>query len=111
MASIRTLKMETDPDFVPKDKKCKALLVLNAPASYETEVQLQDIVKTHGPVTLPSIHVWGGPTDWTWEGEQDLFRIHHSSGVVIQHEAGHFFPSEQKYYDQIVQELDKILSE
>ena len=110
MTSILALRMESDPDFLPKDKHCRAIVLFNAPASYDTEDTLKSIVVEHGPIQMPSIHVWGGPTDLTWQGEQMMRRVHHPKGIVVQHEAGHWFPSDTKYYDEILNALDKALA-
>jgi hypothetical protein len=34
---------------------------------------------------VPSIHKWGGETDFTWDEQQALANIHHADGIVIQH--------------------------
>lgn len=95
------------------DKPCRGILCMNAPNSYETEMTLGPLVAQHGPVTqIPSLHVWGGKSDHTYEGSQKLKRVHHhptSSGPAIEHEAGHFFPQEQHYYDDICQALQEMM--
>lgn len=110
MASILTLLMESDDNFVPSDKKWSGTILFNAPASYETEVTLKKSVDQHGTVQTPSIHVFGGEMDITWEGQQKMKNVHHPTGHVIQHEAGHFFPTEQKYYDDILKALNEMVA-
>lgn len=117
MASILSLKMRAEGEaFLPKNKHWSGVLVCNAPASYETETQLAaTVIARFGPsvTNLPSVHVFGGPTDWTWEGQQQLQRIHHPHGAtIVQHEAGHFFPTGEagkRCNDQIVAALNAIV--
>lgn len=63
MASILAFKMESDASWLSKDKHCRAVLLCNGPASYETETTLSEMIQQHGTpaVQTPSIHVWGGP--------------------------------------------------
>jgi hypothetical protein len=109
MTSILSLLVESDPDWLPKDKKWSAIVLFNAPASYETEVSLKELVGKHGPIQMPSIHVFGGETDLCWAGQQMMQEIHHPNGKIVQHEAGHFFPKEQQYYDDILSGLNGMV--
>ena len=109
MASILAHKLETDKSFLPAEKHFHAVALFNAPASYETEVSLTDAAKK--PVQMPSLHIFGGETDLTWQGQQQMKRVHHPTGKVIQHAAGHFFPKEQSYYDDIVKSLNEMVDE
>jgi hypothetical protein len=111
MASILSLTMESEKEWLPESKHCKAIVLFNAPGSYANEVQLSKKVQRHGPIQLPSIHVFGGPTDTCWEGQQELQRDLHPNGKVIVHDAGHFFPSETKYYDEIVEALNTAIKD
>lgn len=114
MTSILSLYMETFPNFIPNEKIPSALVIMNAPASYETEQTLSDIVKQHDEsdtTRIPSIHVWGGKSDMTWKGQQALHKVHHPNGIVIQHEQGHFLPESQpETYDQIRNALNEIIT-
>mmetsp|Transcript_14050 Transcript_14050/g.35810 ORF Transcript_14050/g.35810 Transcript_14050/m.35810 type:complete len:166 (+) Transcript_14050:571-1068(+) len=97
--------IEFDNDWLPAEKHWPAVVLFNAPGSYEAETNLRERVARHGPVRMPSVHVWGRPTDHTWEGQQKMRELHHPGGRVVRHEAGHFFPKEQEYYDTILAEL------
>lgn len=65
--------------------------------------------------SMPSIHVWGGETDFTWQGQQALYNIHHhSTGKVIQHTHGHFLPESQEpqtTYPKIIQALNEMMND
>lgn len=108
MASILTLMMEADKDWLPADKHWKATVHFNASASYETEVYLGKIVKEHGPIQTPSVHVLGGPTDAAYSGGQELQKKIHPTGTIVEHNAGHFFPNDSTCYEEIVSALKKM---
>jgi hypothetical protein len=107
MASILTFMMESDPEWLPADKHWKSVVLFNAPGSYKTETQLGPRIHSHGSACkLPSIHVFGGPMDYCWEGQQQLQNDLHPDGKVIIHDSGHFFPSDQKIFDEIAAALN-----
>ena len=119
MASILSLYMQHDDlHFIPNDKIPSALLLFNAPASYETERTLATLVQeqqqqgsSNNIRNIPSIHIWGGETDFAWNGQQELYKIHHPDGKVIRHEQGHFLPesSQPQVYTEIIQALHEIV--
>jgi hypothetical protein len=110
MASILAFYQEHQPGWLPPPKHCRGVLCMNAPNSYNTERCLGPLVAHHGPVqAIPSLHVLGGPTDFTYEGSQTLQRVHHPGSKVLEHTAGHFFPTEQHYYDDICDALQDMM--
>jgi len=108
LTSILSFKLEADEDWLPKDKHWKKAVLFNAPGSYSNEVNLSEKVRSHGPCKMPSVHVMGGLSDIHWEGQQKLQKELHPDAKVIVHDAGHFFPSDQKFYDEIAAEMRDI---
>lgn len=118
MASILSFHMEHCQEggennwVLSSDKRCKGILCMNAPNSYETEKTLGHLVSQYGPVNrISSVHVFGGESDHTYEGSQKMKRKHHPNGKTMEHTAGHFFPTEQHYYDDICKALQEIVSD
>ena len=111
MASILAFHMQHQPEWLlPSHKHCKTILCMNAPNSYDTEVCLGPLVAEYGPVTsISSLHVLGGPTDFTYEGSKQLQQVHHPGARVLEHNAGHFFPTEQHYYDDMLKALNEMM--
>lgn len=92
MTSILAYFMEHNPGdrpFLPADKHCLGILCMNGPGSYETERTLRQHIAIHGPVvsSIPSLHIWGGPTDFTYQGSQAMQKVHHPNGKSMEHEA------------------------
>lgn len=117
MASILSLLAESPSSAtaenglafkVSDDKRWKAILCMNAPNSYETEKHLRHVDPV--AVNIPSIHVFGGESDTTWEGQQKMQQVHHPRDFhIVHHDAGHFFPSEQQKLEEIAHALDKVV--
>jgi len=110
IASILSLMIESEKDWLPVDKHWSAIVLFNAPGPYEAGTNLRERVARHGPMQIPSVHVFGGPTDYSWVGQQELRKVHHPDGRIVQHDGGHFFPQEQQYYDRILAELKELLA-
>lgn len=118
MASILSLLAESPASAteenslafkVSDDKRWKAILCMNAPNSYETERHLRHV--DPGVVIIPSVRVFGGESDTTWEGQQKMQQVHHPRDFhIVHHEAGHFFPSEKENLEEIAQALDKVVA-
>jgi len=111
LASILALYMERDDWQLPKDKHPVGIACFNGPNSYETEVTLAPLVKNK-TIQMPSLHVFGGPTDHTYEGSQKLARVHHPSAQTMEHSAGHLFPTDKDdaVYPAIAKALQDMLS-
>jgi len=117
VTSVLALYMEREDDSwdLPKEKHPAGIACFNAPNSYETETTLAPLVNDGKPmIQMPSIHVFGGPTDHTYEGSQKLARIHHhpSSCRTMEHSAGHWFPTDKDnpVYPAIVKALQDMVS-
>lgn len=95
-------------------KKCSSLFLCNAPGPFDTEQTLAELIKTSntGPVVdLPSLHVFGGPTDYTYEGQKALQKIHFpNKSIIVQHDVGHFIPTDPEIIQNIVTKLNETFN-
>ena len=109
IASILALMLESSSDWLPPTKAFRGVVICNGPDAYDTEISLQERVEKHGPIkNVKSLHVWGGETDFTWEGQQRLQKVHHPSGTILQHSKGHLLPTkDQKFYDDMLDWMNK----
>ena len=121
MASVLSLYQQSamlpslDGWTVPTEKRFRGILCMNAPNSYDNEIQLSPIVNEQGSVTLPSIHVFGGSTDFALAGSKRMRDVDHPNGKILEHEAGHFFPSNddetgKEFYESLCRELESIVA-
>lgn len=115
MAAILSLVIQADPDFLPASKHWSIAMICNGPASFETETRLTKLIneKQRGTgfiIHMPSVHVWGGPTDVTWAGQQKLKEVHFpEEAEVVQHGCGHDFPHDTETVQNIVDALKRSL--
>ena len=116
----KTMTMNTSdtdtPPYLPQDKHCNGIIIFNAPNSFETERTLmKEYIARDGPMitSIPSLHVFSSTNDaWVGDGSTKMLTSHFpkpSSGktVVIDHENGHWFPTDDKHYDQILQFMNQ----
>jgi hypothetical protein len=123
MTSILTLLSECQRSDTPSivqaasqwgriEKPWKAVLCMNAPNSFETERVLQSVLKSAGSPKISSaaLHVFGGPTDTTWEGQQKLRNVHYpESSKVVQHEEGHMIANSNAVIEEIITALNDVV--
>jgi hypothetical protein len=96
----------------PPEKQWKAILCMNAPNSYDTEIHFANDDKQLSVVeSTPSLHVFGGESDFTSEGQQKMQTTHHPNNFhIIRHDKGHFFPNDdQEKLHEITRALDKMV--
>lgn len=112
LASILTLRAQIDPSCVPKEKRWRLVVPMNAPNSFETVNGWQEKALEH-KIKMPSLHVFGGTSDMTWEGQQKLKAVHYeekgSTTRVIQHDNGHMPPKGEKTCNEIVESIQEML--
>jgi hypothetical protein len=90
----------------------KAVACMNAPNSFETECVMQSVLKAAGSpkIVTPALHVFGGPTDSTWEGQQKLRSVHYpASAKIIQHEEGHMIATGKAVVEEIIIALNDVV--
>ena len=111
MAAILSFFAKSVPDWLPESKHWSSVVLCNAPASFDTEQTLSSLIQEaqQGPVVpLPSVHVWGGESDHCWEGQQALQTIHFpTNAAIINHRAGHLFPSNAETNQKIVKAISE----
>jgi len=114
LATILTLMAESEPYWIDQDKKWKLVVCLNGPNSFETEMGLADRVSKHGKIRTPSLHVFGGPTDLCFEGQQKMKEVHFGDDFltrVVRHDEGHWPPKDPKVCEKVVRAIERLLEE
>jgi hypothetical protein len=88
--SILSLYTQHDSDFLPNDKIPSAVVLFNAPASFEKERTLSKMLEQHGSSkisVIPSIHEWGGRRDGFYVDRSD--KEPPSTTFIIRMESSH----------------------
>ncbi len=111
LLSILALITESDPSFSAVQKHWKLLVPMNAPNSFDTVDSLLDVVQKHPKIKTPSIHVFGGPEDVTWEGQQRMKKIHYevARSHIVRHDEGHMPPMAEEVCDDLIEAMLEVL--
>lgn len=111
LSSILTVLAESDSSFIPAEKRWKLLVPMNAPNAFDTVDTLLDVVQKHRKIRTPSIHVFGGPEDPTWEGQQRMKDVHYqnSNSRIVRHDEGHMPPKDEAVCDELVKAMLDVL--
>ena len=111
LLSILTVLAESDSSFIPAEKRWKLLVPMNGPNAFDTVDTLLDVVQKHGKIKTPSIHVFGGPEDVTWEGQQKMKNVHYqdSNSRIVRHNEGHMPPKDEAVCDELIKAMLDVL--
>ena len=111
LLSILALLAESDPAFIPAEKRWKLLVPMNGPNAFDTVDTLLDVVRKNPKIKTPSIHVFGGPEDVTWEGQQKMKDVHYrnASSQIVRHDEGHMPPGDEVVCDELIKAILAVL--
>ena len=84
---------------------------MNGPNAFDTVDILLDVVHKHRKIETPSIHVFGGPEDVTWEGQQKMKDVHYqnSNSRIVRHDEGHMPAKDEAVCEELIKAMLDVL--